>query len=160
MLYSRKGFPEQDEILLCKVTKMFPNSVFVDLLEYENKQGMIHISEIDHRIVDNPKEVMKINETVKVKIIEVKDFSDFKQKFLIEDWNLKIHWKLKIENLDQDCLILFTSGTTALPKGVRLTLTSLFANTPMSFFWKNFFIGIPKITVTATGFIFIRDQFP
>ena len=44
MLYKRTGLPEQDEIVLCKVTKIFPNSVFVDLLEY-GKSGMIHISE-------------------------------------------------------------------------------------------------------------------
>ena len=29
MLYRRKGFPEEDEIVLCKVTKIYPNSVFV-----------------------------------------------------------------------------------------------------------------------------------
>ena len=45
MLYYKEGMPEEDEIVLCKVTKIFPSSVFVELLEF-NKQGMVHISEI------------------------------------------------------------------------------------------------------------------
>jgi len=45
MLYQRKGIPEENEIVLCKVTKIYPNSVFVDLLEYA-KPGMVHISEV------------------------------------------------------------------------------------------------------------------
>lgn len=47
--------------------------VFVRFVDNPQIEGMIHISEIDHRIVDNPKEVMKINETVKVKIIEIRE---------------------------------------------------------------------------------------
>ncbi|MBI3589323.1 MAG: 30S ribosomal protein S1 [Candidatus Liptonbacteria bacterium] len=34
---------------------------------------MVHISELDHRIIDNPKEIVKINDTVRVKIIDIKD---------------------------------------------------------------------------------------
>lgn len=36
-------------------------------------EGLIHISEIDHKIIDNPKEVAKIDDAVKAKIIEIKD---------------------------------------------------------------------------------------
>ena len=47
--------------------------VFVRFVDNPEIEGMIHISEIDHRIVDNPKEIMKINETVKVKIIDIRE---------------------------------------------------------------------------------------
>ncbi|HLC97362.1 MAG TPA: S1 RNA-binding domain-containing protein [Candidatus Nanoarchaeia archaeon] len=71
MLYSQKGFPEQDEILLCKVTKMFPNSVFVDLLEYENKQGMIHISEIAPGRIRNLREYVAPDRQIVCKVLRI-----------------------------------------------------------------------------------------
>ena len=46
MFYKKKGFPEEGELLLCTVKKILYHSVFVDLDEYENKEGMIHISEV------------------------------------------------------------------------------------------------------------------
>lgn len=36
-------------------------------------EGFVHISEIDHKIIENPKEILKINDAVKLKIIEIKD---------------------------------------------------------------------------------------
>ncbi|MBI3638417.1 S1 RNA-binding domain-containing protein [Candidatus Wolfebacteria bacterium] len=36
-------------------------------------EGLIHISELDHRLIENPKEVIKIDEGVKAKIIDIKD---------------------------------------------------------------------------------------
>ncbi len=46
MWYKKQGFPEEREIVLCTVKKILNNSVFVDLDEYEGKEGIIHISEI------------------------------------------------------------------------------------------------------------------
>ncbi|PIR88934.1 MAG: 30S ribosomal protein S1 [Candidatus Harrisonbacteria bacterium CG10_big_fil_rev_8_21_14_0_10_40_38] len=36
-------------------------------------EGLIHISELDHRLIENPKDVVKIGDAVKAKIIEIKD---------------------------------------------------------------------------------------
>ncbi len=36
-------------------------------------EGLIHISELDHRLINNPKEVVKVDEAVKAKIVEIKD---------------------------------------------------------------------------------------
>ena len=47
--------------------------VFVRFVDNPEIEGMIHISELDHRIIENPKEVVKVNDTVKVKIIDIKD---------------------------------------------------------------------------------------
>lgn len=47
--------------------------VFVKLVDNPDIEGMVHISELDHRIIDNPKEIVKINDTVRVKIIDIKD---------------------------------------------------------------------------------------
>ena len=47
--------------------------VFVRFIDNPSLEGMIHISELDHRLVDNPKEIVKINDTVRVKIIDIRD---------------------------------------------------------------------------------------
>ena len=36
-------------------------------------EGLIHISELEHKIIDNPKEVVKVDDAVKAQIIEIKD---------------------------------------------------------------------------------------
>lgn len=47
--------------------------VFIKFIDNPSVEGMIHISELDHRLIDNPKEVVKINDTIRVKIIDIKD---------------------------------------------------------------------------------------
>ena len=46
MLYKKENFPEEGEIVLCTVKKILPNSVFVTLDEYRDREGIVHISEI------------------------------------------------------------------------------------------------------------------
>jgi len=36
-------------------------------------EGLIHISEIDYKLIENPKDVVKVDEPVKAKIVEIKD---------------------------------------------------------------------------------------
>lgn len=36
-------------------------------------EGLIHISEIDHKMIDNPKEVVRVGDLVKAQIVEIKD---------------------------------------------------------------------------------------
>jgi len=47
--------------------------VFVRFVDNPAIEGLVHIFELDHRLIDNPKEVVEINESVKAKIIEIKD---------------------------------------------------------------------------------------
>ena len=70
MLYSRKGIPEEDEIVFCKVTKIFPNSVFVDLLEYR-QQGMIHISEISPGRIRNLRDFVSVDREIVCKVLRI-----------------------------------------------------------------------------------------
>jgi len=55
------------------VTGIADFGVFVRFMDDPQIEGMIHISELDHRIVDSPKEIVKVNEAIKVKIIDVKE---------------------------------------------------------------------------------------
>lgn len=46
---------------------------FMRFADNPELEGLIHISELDHRLIDNPKEVVKIDDAVKAKIIEIKE---------------------------------------------------------------------------------------
>jgi len=62
--------PEEDEIVLCKVTKLFPNSVFVDLLEY-GTSGMVHISEISPGRIRNLRDFVSIGRQIVCKVLRI-----------------------------------------------------------------------------------------
>ncbi len=47
--------------------------IFVRFVDNPEIEGLVHISEIEHRIIDSPKEVVKLNENVQVKIIDIRD---------------------------------------------------------------------------------------
>jgi len=46
---------------------------FVKFVDNPAVEGLIHISELDHRLIDNPKEIIKIDDVVKAKIIDIKN---------------------------------------------------------------------------------------
>ncbi len=70
MLYKREGLPEENEIVLCKVTKIYPNSVFVDLLEFKDS-GMIHISEVSPGRIRNLRDYVSIGRQVVCKVLRI-----------------------------------------------------------------------------------------
>lgn len=47
--------------------------VFIRFTDNPSVEGMAHISEIDHRIIEHPKEVVKIDDVVSAQITEIKD---------------------------------------------------------------------------------------
>ncbi|MBI1839002.1 MAG: S1 RNA-binding domain-containing protein [Candidatus Colwellbacteria bacterium] len=46
---------------------------FIKFADDPGIEGLIHISELDHRIIDNPKEIVKVGDLVQAKIVEIKD---------------------------------------------------------------------------------------
>ena len=71
MLYKHTGYPEEGEIVLCRVTKIFPNSVFAQMLEYKDS-GMIHISEIAPGRIRNLREYVKVGKQIVCVVLRVK----------------------------------------------------------------------------------------
>jgi len=57
--------------LVGEVTGLVDFGIFIKL--EEGLEGLVHISEIDWGLVENPKIMFKIGEKVKVKVIEIKD---------------------------------------------------------------------------------------
>lgn len=46
---------------------------FIRFADNPEVEGLIHISELDHRLIDNPKEVVKVGDLVTAKILEIKE---------------------------------------------------------------------------------------
>ena len=71
MLYKHQGLPDEGEIVLCRVTKIFPNSVFAQMVEYGDS-GMIHISEIAPGRIRNLREYVKVGKQIVCVVLRVK----------------------------------------------------------------------------------------
>lgn len=46
---------------------------FMRFADNPQLEGLIHVSEIDHRMIENPKEILTLDQLVKAKIIDIKD---------------------------------------------------------------------------------------
>jgi len=84
LIISERGLVEQNireliekykagDVIDAIVSGIADFGVFVRFTDNPTIEGLIHIFELDHRLIDNPKEVAKINEPIKAKIIEIKD---------------------------------------------------------------------------------------
>ncbi len=57
----------------CIVSGVADFGVFVRFADNPDIEGMIHISELDYKLVENPKNLVKINDALKAKIIDIKE---------------------------------------------------------------------------------------
>ena len=100
MLYTKDGYPEEDELVLCTVSKIHFHSVFCNLDEYNNKTGLIHISEIAPGRIRNMNEHVQEGKKIVCKILRV----DEEKKHI--DLSLRrvneAQRKKKIENIKQE----------------------------------------------------------
>ena len=70
MLYKREGIPEEGEVVLCTVTKVNPNSVFVNINDYD-KSGLVHISEISPGRIRNIRDYVIEGKVIVCKVVRI-----------------------------------------------------------------------------------------
>jgi translation initiation factor 2 subunit 1 len=70
MLLKKERLPEEDELVMCTVTKVQFHSVFVHLDEYD-KVGMIHISEVSPGRIRNIRDFVKEGKKIVCKILRI-----------------------------------------------------------------------------------------
>lgn len=70
MLYTKDGYPEINEIVLCEVTKIYGNSTFVNIPEYE-KEGVLTISEIAPGRIRNLRDHVTESKQIVCKVLRV-----------------------------------------------------------------------------------------
>ena len=61
--------PDRGEIVLCTVREITPHGIYVDLDEYNNMNGFLHISEISTGWVRNIDRVAKVHQKLVLKVI-------------------------------------------------------------------------------------------
>jgi len=95
MKYS--GWPEPGELVVCEVTEVEDFGAFVDLLEYEDKEGLIHVSEVASGWVKYIRDHVREGQTVVCKVLEIdedsqqidvsaKDVNDHQKQDKIQEW--------------------------------------------------------------------------
>ncbi len=72
MLYIREGYPQINEIVTCRVTKISGNTTFVEIQEYE-KEGVLTISELSPGRIRSIKEFVCLNKVITCKVIRVEE---------------------------------------------------------------------------------------
>ncbi|GIU69876.1 MAG: translation initiation factor IF-2 subunit alpha [Candidatus Woesearchaeota archaeon] len=70
MLITRDGYPEPSDLVMCTVTNIQHNSIFVNIHEY-NKQGMITISEIAPGRIRNIRDYVVEGKVIICKVLNV-----------------------------------------------------------------------------------------
>jgi len=136
MLLNKKGFPEESELVLCKVTKVSYNSVFVNLEEYI-KHGMIHISEVSPGRIRNLNDYVKVGKMVVCKVLRVnqeKGHIDLSLRRVNENQkrrkNNQIKFEQKAEKIIQDAA-----------KELKIDV-------------KNFYEKVSRVPIQENGFVY------
>jgi len=69
---------KKGDLLSGRVTRLMPYGVFVELTP--GLEGMVHISEMSWSRIEKPDDIVKANETVLVKVVDISDSDKKKQK--------------------------------------------------------------------------------
>jgi translation initiation factor 2 subunit 1 len=95
MKYS--GWPENGELVVGKVDEIEDFGVFIDMAEYEDKRGLVHVSEVASGWIKNISDHVREGQTVVAKVLDVdresqqidlsiKDVNDHQRKDKIQEW--------------------------------------------------------------------------
>jgi len=71
MIRKKTGFPHEGELVMCTVTKIHFNSVFVNIDEYEHQRAMLHISEVSPGRIRNLRDYVKEGKVIVCVILRV-----------------------------------------------------------------------------------------
>lgn len=71
MVRRRWEWPEKNELVMCTVKDVFDQGAYVELDEYDGKQGMVHVSEIASGWIKNIRRHVKEGQKTVCKVLEV-----------------------------------------------------------------------------------------
>ncbi len=121
MLVKKKGYPEEEEIVLCKITKVLPHGAFASLEEYDNLSGLIHISEIAPGRIRNLREYVEEGKIVVCKILRVnkeKNYIDLSLRRVNESLRRKKLEEIKQLKIAENIIVNLSKENNIDPKKV------------------------------------------
>jgi len=71
LVIKRSGYPSRGELVIGTVTRVLDFGAFISLDEYENKEGLVHISEIAPGWIKDIRDYVKKGQKVVCKVLEV-----------------------------------------------------------------------------------------
>lgn len=77
-MVKRKGLPEWGELVVCSVKRITPFAAWVELNEYPEVDGMIHISEVAGKWIYDIRDYVKLNKQYVAKVIRI----DYQKNFV------------------------------------------------------------------------------
>ncbi len=91
------GWPEIGEPVVCKVTEIEDHGAYCDLVEYEDKEGFIHVSEVASGWVKYIRDHVQEDQTAVCKVLDIdedsqqidlslKDVNDHQRQEKIQEW--------------------------------------------------------------------------
>ncbi|WP_049902740.1 translation initiation factor IF-2 subunit alpha [Halococcus agarilyticus] len=91
------GWPDPGELVVGKIDEIADFGVFVTLSEYEEKRGLVHVSEVASGWIKNVRDHVSLDQTVVAKVLDVdessqqidlslKDVNDHQRSETIQDW--------------------------------------------------------------------------
>jgi translation initiation factor 2 subunit 1 len=91
------GYPDPGDLVVGEVAEIEDFGVFVDLEEYENKRGLVHVSEVASGWIKNLRDHVNTGQIVVCKVLEVdegseqidlsiKDVNDHQRSDRIQEW--------------------------------------------------------------------------
>jgi translation initiation factor 2 subunit 1 len=66
-----KEYPDEDEYVMATVTGINPNSAFVVLDEYNNRTGMVHVSEVANTWVKDIRQFLNVGQKLVLKVVAI-----------------------------------------------------------------------------------------
>ncbi|MBI2148399.1 S1 RNA-binding domain-containing protein [Candidatus Woesearchaeota archaeon] len=71
MLYKKQGRPEVGDVVICTVKRILYHSIFVSIDEYNNLEGMVHISEIAPGRIRNLRDYVIEGKRIVCKVLNI-----------------------------------------------------------------------------------------
>lgn len=97
----RSGFPSRGEIVIGTVTRVMDFGAFVSLDEYENREGMVHISEVAPGWIKDIRDHVKKGQKVVCKVLDInpkrghidlsiKDVNERQRREKLQEWKSEL----------------------------------------------------------------------
>lgn len=114
MRIKKEGIPEEGENVLVTVTRIAPHAAFVTLDEYENKEGLIHVSEVSKTWVKNIKSHLSVGQQVVAKAFQIRRHDGSIQLSIrrMSEYDMKAKWdKIKRQKRVENILEMLSEAS-------------------------------------------------